>query len=215
MKTTTVRPSLLTLFATAASIPFIGHALGADAALPKTKVPLERCLGAALKVHAGSVVKLEMKMEKGVPVYEFDIESPDGRAWDIECDGNTGKIVEVEEEVKSAADPTFAAKTKVGEEQARQTALSRHPGEIVEVGYEIEPDGRASYELDIRAAGGKERKVEVDATSGEIVEDNEEIYQIGREVIPRASPRIAPALASAARECGCSWIAELSRRLRG
>ena len=182
MKTTTVRTSLLTLIAAAASIPaFFGHALGADAALPKTKVPLERCLGAALKVHAGGVVKLEMKVEKGVPVYEFDIESPDGRAWDIECDANTGKIVEVEEEVKSAAAPTFAAKSKVGEEQARQTALARHPGEIVEIEYEIEPDGKASYEFDIRTTGGNERKVEVDATTGDIVEDNEEIYQIGRE----------------------------------
>jgi uncharacterized membrane protein YkoI len=127
------------------------------------------------------VVKLEMKMEKGVPVYEFDIESPDGRAWDIECDARSGKIVEVEEEVASAADAKFAAKTKVSEEQARQTALKRHPGEIVEVEYEIEPDGKASYEFDILTKDGKERKIEVDATTGEIVEDNEEIYQIGRE----------------------------------
>jgi uncharacterized membrane protein YkoI len=118
------------------------HALAADAALPKTKVPLERCVSAALDVHAGKVVKLEMKMERGVPVYEFDIESPDGRASDIECDASTGKIVEVEEEVESAAAGQFAAKTKVTEEQARQTALARHPGKIVEVEYEIEPDGR-------------------------------------------------------------------------
>ena len=148
--------------------------------LPKTKVSLERCLSAALQAHAGNVVKLEMKTEKGVPVYEFDIESSDGRAWDIECDAASGKIVEIEEEVKSAAAPAFAAKLKVNEEQARQIALKRHPGEIVEVEYEIEPDGKASYEFDI-VAGGKERKVEVDATSGEIVEDNEEFYQIGKE----------------------------------
>jgi uncharacterized membrane protein YkoI len=155
--------------------------IGADVAFPKTKVPLERCLGAALKEHAGTVVKLELKVEKGVPVYEFDIESQDGRAWDIECDATTGKIVEVEEEVASAADEKFAAKLKVSEEQARKTALARHPGEIEEVEYEIEPDGKASYEFDIVTSAGKERKVEVDATSGEIVEDNEEIYQIGEE----------------------------------
>jgi uncharacterized membrane protein YkoI len=114
-------------------------------------------------------------------VYEFDIESLDGRAWDIECDANTGKIIEVEEEVASAADPKFAAKAKVSEEQARRIALQRYPGEIVEVEYEIEPDGKASYEFDIPTAGGRQRKVEVDATTGEIVEDNEEIYQIGQE----------------------------------
>jgi uncharacterized membrane protein YkoI len=181
MKTTTVQASLLTLFAAAAGTSALAdQTLSADTVFPKTKVPLERCLSAALKVHAGSVVKLEMKLEKGVPVYEFDIESPDGRAWDIECDANTGKIVEVEEEVESAADPKFAAKVKVSEEQARETALRRHPGEIVEVEYEIEPDGKASYEFDI-PVDGRQRKVEVDATTGEIVEDNEEIYQIGEE----------------------------------
>jgi uncharacterized membrane protein YkoI len=182
MKTTTVHASFVALAAAAAAIIAVpGEALGADAALPKTKVPLERCLSAAWKVQAGKVVKLEMKLERGVPVYEFDIESPDGRAWDIECDANTGKIIEVEEEVASAADPKFAAKVKVSEEQARRIALQRHPGEIVEVEYEIEPDGKASYEFDIPTAGTRQRKVEVDATTGEIVEDNEEIYQIGQE----------------------------------
>ena len=136
---------------------------------------------AALKIDAGVIRKVEMKVEKGVPVYEFDIVSKDGRAWDIECDGNTGKITEVEEEVASAADAKFAAKAKVDEKTARQTALARHPGEIVEVEYEIEPDGKASYEFDIVTTAGLEQKVEVDATSGEIVEDNQEIYQIGEE----------------------------------
>jgi len=169
-------PAALACAAAHASDPITG-----TTALPRTKVTLERCLHAAAAVHGGTVVKLEMKNEKGVPTYEFDIESADGKAWDIECDGRTGKITEVEEEVSSAAAPGFAEKVRVDEEQARQSALARHPGEIVEVEYEIEPDGKASYELDIRTADGKERKVEVDATSGEIVEDNEEIYQIGRE----------------------------------
>lgn len=150
-------------------------------ALPKTKVSLEKCMTAALKTRAGTVVKMEMKMERGVPTYEFDIESKDGKAWDIECDGNTGKITEIEEELGSATDAQFAAKVKVTEEQARNTALERHPGEIVEVEYEIEPDGAASYEFDIVSKDGKEHKVEVDATSGKIVEDNTELYQIGKE----------------------------------
>jgi uncharacterized membrane protein YkoI len=158
-----------------------GQPLTADTQLPKTKVGLERCLRGALKAHAGTVVKLEMKMEKGVPTYEFDIESPDGRAWDIECNALTGKITEVEEEVASAAAAGFAEKVKVEEAQARGTALARHAGEVVEVEYEIEPDGAASYEFDIRMADGTEHKVEVDATTGQIVEDNEEIYQIGKE----------------------------------
>lgn len=150
-------------------------------ALPKTKVPLERCVAAALEVRAGTIVKMEMKMERGEPVYEFDIESSDGRAWDVECSALTGKIVEVEEEVESPSAPAFAAKMKVSEAQAREIALKRHAGEIVEIEYEIESDGTPVYEIDILMADGKERKVEVSAITGEIVEDNEEIYQIGKE----------------------------------
>ena len=125
--------------------------------------------------------KMEIKSERGEPVYEFDIEGADGRAWDIECSGRTGMIVEVEEEVDSPSAPAFAAKMKIDEARAREIALARHAGEIVEVEYEIEPDGKASYEFDIELPDGTERKVEVDATSGEIVEDNQEFFQIGRE----------------------------------
>lgn len=150
-----------------------------DAQAPK--VGIEQCLKAALATHAGEAVKVEYKLENGVPVYEFDVRSPDGTQWDIECDGNTGKIVEVEQEVSSADDPKFKAKRKVDEAAARKTALGAHPGTIEEVEYEIEPDGAASYEFDIRTARGTQMKVEVDATSGKIVEANEEFWQIGKE----------------------------------
>lgn len=161
------------------ALPHAVHA--AESGMPKSTVPIERCLEAALKVHAGTVVKMEIKSERGEPVYEFDIEGADGRAWDIECSGRTGMIVEVEEEVDSPSAPAFAAKMKIDEARAREIALARHAGEIVEVEYEIEPDGKASYEFDIELPDGTERKVEVDATSGEIVEDNQEFFQIGRE----------------------------------
>ena len=150
-------------------------------AFPKTKVSIEKCVQAALKVKPGMIVKSELKIEKKVPMYEFDIETADGKAWDVECDANTGKIVEVEEEVKDAEDAQFKAKAKVSEADARKTALEAYPGEIIEVEYEIEPDGAASYEFDIKTKDGKEMKVEVDATSGKIVEANSEIYQIGKE----------------------------------
>jgi uncharacterized membrane protein YkoI len=148
---------------------------------PKTKVSIEKCVQAALKIKPGTIVKSELKVEKKVPVYEFDIESTDGKAWDIECDALTGKIIEVEEEVKNAEDAQFKAKAKVNEADARKTALEAYPGEIIEVEYEIEADGAASYEFDIKTKDGREMKVEVDATSGKIVEAHSEIYQIGKE----------------------------------
>jgi len=177
-----MKTKLIVSACAAAALIGLPHASqAAKSGMPKSKVSIEQCLAAALKVHDGTVVKMEIKAEKGEAVYEFDIETPDGRAWDIECSGRSGKIIEVEEEVDSASAPAFAAKMKVDEAQARETALARHAGEIVEVEYEIEPDGKASYEFDIEMADGTERKVEVDATSGEIVEDNEEFYQIGKE----------------------------------
>lgn len=153
----------------------------ADFKMPKTKVSMETCLKAALTKQPGTVVKLEFKIERGAPTYEFDIESKDGKAWDIECDANTGKITEVEQEVRNVDDPAFKPKMKVGEAEARKIALKAYPGEIKEAEYEIEPNGDASYEFDIITKDGKEMKVEVDASTGRIVEVSEEIYQIGRE----------------------------------
>jgi len=152
----------------------------AETVFPKTKVSLEKALQAALKEKAGTVVKVELKLENKVPVYEFDIETPDGKAWDVEVNTQTGKVTEVEQEVASADDPLFKAKLKVTEADARKTALEAFPGEIVETEYEIEPDGAASYEFDIKTKDG-EMKVEVDASSGKIVEHSKEIYQIGKE----------------------------------
>lgn len=148
---------------------------------PKTEHSIEQCLHAALAEKNGGVVKVELKIENNIPVYEFDIETADGKAWDIECNTQTGKITEIEQEVGSADDALFKAKLKVTEQDAKKIALAKYPGEVVEVEYEIEPDGKASYEFDIKTKDGKEMKVEVDATSGEIVEANSELYQVGKE----------------------------------
>lgn len=152
----------------------------ADGAPPKTKVSLEQCEKTVLDKYPGKVVKVELKKEKGVPTFEFDVQGAD-KTWDIECSGKTGAITEVEEEVANADAPAFKAKVKVSLEAAQKTALTKYPGEIVETEYEIEPDGAASYEFDIKTKSGKEMKVEVDATSGKIVEANEEIWQRGTE----------------------------------
>jgi uncharacterized membrane protein YkoI len=156
-------------------------AYAADPATFSTKSGLEKCMRAALAAKPGEVVKLEAKVEKGAPVYEFDIVGADGRAWDVECNANTGKVTEIEEEVANADAVSFKARAKVSEADARKVALEKYPGEIVETEYEIESDGSASYEFDIRAKDGKEWKVEVDASSGKIVEANREYFQVGRE----------------------------------
>ncbi len=141
---------------------------------------LGKCVKAALTAHEGKIVKLELKSENKKPTYEFDVESSDGTAWDIECDVASGKIIEIEQEVK-LDDAKFKALAKVSEADAKATALAAHPGTIVETEYELEPDGKASYEFDILEADKEEVKVEVDATTGKIVEKSYEVYQVGQE----------------------------------
>jgi uncharacterized membrane protein YkoI len=141
---------------------------------------LGKCVEKALAKHNGEIVKLEYKMEQKTAVYEFDIETADGKAWEVECEVKTAEITELEEEVE-VDDPKFASKAKFTEEQARATALAAHPGRVVEVEYEIESDGKASYEIDILQKDNDEVKVEVDATTGKIVEVSFESYQIGEE----------------------------------
>jgi uncharacterized membrane protein YkoI len=141
---------------------------------------LGKCVQNVLAKHDGKIIKVEYEVEDKMPIYEFDIETADGKAWEAECNVKTGEITELEEEVE-VDDPRFASKAKVSEEQARATALAAHPGRVVEVEYELESDGKASYEIDILEADNEEVKVEIDATTGKIIEVGYENYQIGQE----------------------------------
>jgi uncharacterized membrane protein YkoI len=170
-----------TLIATVITAAFSGLAFADHATIkPKEFDSLGKCVKAALSKHDGKIVKVELKSEKKTPIYEFDIESADGTAWDVECDVKTSKITEVEEEVK-ADNAKFKAAAKVSEADAKAIALKAHPGTIVETEYELEDDGKASYEFDILEADKEEIKVEVDATTGKIVEVDYEVYQVGQE----------------------------------
>ena len=153
---------------------------GHDSIKPVAYDSLGKCVKAALSKKEGNIVKLEMKSEKKKPTYEFDIEAADGTAWDVECDVKSGKVTEIEEEVKVDS-AKFTALAKVTEADAKATALAAHPGTVVETEYEVEPDGKASYEFDIMEADHEEVKIEVDATTGKIVETSYEVYQIGQE----------------------------------
>jgi uncharacterized membrane protein YkoI len=151
------------------------------AATPAATVLLGDCVTAVQAVHQGTMVKVEGTVDSNRTIYEFDVRSPDGTQWDIECDANTGKIVEVEQEVSGPDQEPFKARVQIREDSARAIALAANPGEISEVEYEVEADGAATYEFDVKGADGKETKVEVDATTGRITEANPEYYQIGVE----------------------------------
>lgn len=145
------------------------------------KLHLETCMAAALAERAGRVIKVEMKREAGGPVYEFDIRDNNARDWDIECDADSGEIIEIEQEVTTPRHPLFQEVVTVSEQSAREIARKSYAGVIVETEYEIESDGRAVYEFDIRQEDGTEMKVEIDAATGEVHEANREFWQIGYE----------------------------------
>jgi uncharacterized membrane protein YkoI len=160
-----------------AALIFAPAALAAD----KHTGRLETCLKAALTKHPGDVQTLEAEIEKGKPIYEFDIRGKDGKEWEVECDAKSGKVTEEEEEI-AADDSRFKSKAKITQEEAKKAALAIHAGEVIEKEYSIESDGSISYEFDIKAADGKEWEVEIDAVTGKLAEDpEEEIYQIGEE----------------------------------
>jgi len=140
---------------------------------------MEACMKAALAKHPGKIISLEAEIEKGKPIYEFDILGDDGKEWEVECDAKAGKITEEEREVSSADDPAFNAKITL--EEAQEIALKAKPGKIVETEFSVESDGKSSYEFDIVGDDGVEWEVEVDAMTGKIVEVERETYQIGND----------------------------------
>jgi len=158
----------------------VGPANAETPAAPTTKVSMQACLATVLAKHPGEPLQVVLKMEDKQPIWEFEIESKDGKWWDVECSGDSGKIVEIEERVRNADAPAFKAKLKVSEDAAKKTVLAKYPGEIERTEYEIESDGKASYEFDIKLKAGGDMRVEVDATSGAIVEASREYVEVGR-----------------------------------
>ncbi|MFC3103285.1 PepSY domain-containing protein [Salinisphaera aquimarina] len=139
---------------------------------------------AAHNVHQGDFVKVEYLSvsPKGVPTYEIELRDEAGTEWELMCNARTGDIYELETEVDSPQDPTFASTAKISEDEARKTATDRFGGEIVEIEYEIEADGSPTYEIDLAQPGqNNEFKVEVDAVTGDIIEMSVEEWQIGEE----------------------------------
>ena len=141
----------------------------------------EKCLSEAIRIKPGTIIKVEMKLEEDMHVYEFDLRDENNRDWDIECNAETATIVEIEEEVPSPQHIKFQSAVKIGLKRAKSIALEKYPGEIIEIEYELEEGGLAVYEFDISTEDGQEIKIEINATTGEVNEVTRELWQIGYE----------------------------------
>jgi uncharacterized membrane protein YkoI len=52
------------------------------------------CMKTALAKHPGAITEVEMETEDGRPIFDIDIQGVDGKRWEIECDVESGSVVE-------------------------------------------------------------------------------------------------------------------------
>jgi hypothetical protein len=91
-----------------------------------------KCVQKALAKYDGDIIEVEYEVEGKMPIYESDIETAHGKAWEVECSVKSGEITETEEEV-GADDIRFTSQAKVDVETVRATALTAYPGRVVAV----------------------------------------------------------------------------------
>ena len=139
---------------------------------------LGTCVIEGLAAHPGQAVSVRLELEDGKRQYEVDIKGDDGTRWEIECDGQSGKLLETEREV-AADDAEFSSTATVRVDAAMKAALDKYPGTVLKIEYEIENGGKLAYEFDIRRADGKLLEVEVDAITGDPSDPEEVLWQIG------------------------------------
>jgi uncharacterized membrane protein YkoI len=150
----------------------------------KQLISEEQARKIALEKVNGKIVEFELDYNDGHPEYDVEI-SADGKEYDLEIDGYTGKITKFEvddddddddhrrsekESSKSSSGSKASDKNSdkqlISEEQARKIALEKVNGKIVEFELDYD-DGHPEYEIEIRA-DGKEYDLEIDGYTGKI-----------------------------------------------
>jgi hypothetical protein len=104
--------------------------LPAGIAQSQAKVSLADARTAALAVENGKVKGVELEKEKGMQIYSFDIQMPDG-LHEVNIDTVTGKVVEdtienAQDEAAEAAQGK-AAKAKQKKKVKQSPATDAHP----------------------------------------------------------------------------------------
>ncbi|MFE3838513.1 PepSY domain-containing protein [Pseudogemmobacter sonorensis] len=84
-------------------LPQIGFDDGLDAGTARAAMlrgeilPLDQILAIVRSTFPGEIIEVELELEDGVLVYEFDILGPDGRLFEVEVAAATGTVLKVEE----------------------------------------------------------------------------------------------------------------------
>ncbi len=145
---------------------------------PKRAVPMETCLAKSLERFPGRTIWVEYLTTEHERFYEFEVETTDGHVLNVECNAETGEIVEYSRHA-SPEDPLFAQAVAITFEKARALALAVKPGRIVSAETYFHNDRTPFYEFDVITPAGKEYKIEIDGTKGEVVAVEDEAWEIG------------------------------------
>tara|TARA_E500000178_G_scaffold356496_1_gene434837 strand:- start:3868 stop:4407 length:540 start_codon:yes stop_codon:yes gene_type:complete len=152
-----------------------------------TRLKLKGFPGCALKVlnkYPGRILTVEAERTKrpGPKLelfYEFDIKlKEDGRVVEIECDPNSLKLSDFEEQV-GLKDERFSERALISLEKAKFILREKTKGMIVEYETSLQ-DGRPVYEFDVFESDvGIEVEYEIDAETGLFLESEIELFEIG------------------------------------
>ncbi|MGP9804112.1 PepSY domain-containing protein [Paracoccus sp. NSM] len=91
-----------TMPAIAAPLPPLQTEDGLDAAFARAAVrdgrilPLEQILDILRDTAEGEIIEIQLELEEGLLVYEFDLIGPDGHVFEVEIDAATGRVLEIE-----------------------------------------------------------------------------------------------------------------------
>ena len=87
----------------AAEMPVLQTEDGLDAAFARAAVrdgrilPLAQILDILRGAAEGEIIEIQLELEDGLLVYEFDLIGPDGHVFEVEIDAATGTVLEVED----------------------------------------------------------------------------------------------------------------------
>ncbi|MBK3495516.1 PepSY domain-containing protein [Viridibacillus sp. YIM B01967] len=125
----------------------------------------------ALSYVKGTVYKVELDKEKGIQVYEIDVQGENNKEYELKLDAKTGELLKKSMEISKVSN-TNTSKKVIGLAKAKEIALGSVKGSVNKAKLDQE-DG--IYEIEIVKAG-YEYDFDINAYTGKIVKKEQEKF---------------------------------------
>jgi len=123
----------------------------------------------AAQAAGGTVMGSELRLERGLEVYEVDVLRPSGTLVQVEVVRETGEILEMEARHHQAGDDDITLDDRfLSLEDALARGQEHEAGEVEEWELELDEQHRWRYEVRVRRSGDDLMEVELDAETGEL-----------------------------------------------